>query len=79
MGEDWRRRCEWCGNLLGEGAHARRMFCNRKCKNAYFNGLTATARAAARAKLRCQWSAAYWRTPEAHRERKRLAYRAKSV
>jgi endogenous inhibitor of DNA gyrase (YacG/DUF329 family) len=54
MDEDWRRRCEWCGNLIPEHAHARKTFCSTRCKNAYFNGLIAEARAEARAALICQ-------------------------
>ena len=51
--KDWRRRCEWCRKLIGEDRHARRLFCNQKCKHAYFDGLQATARAEARAGLTC--------------------------
>lgn len=47
------RWCSWCGASIPEDAHPRRLFCGKGCNNAYFNSLTAEARAAARAGLRC--------------------------
>jgi hypothetical protein len=53
MDNDWRRRCEQCGELLGEHAHGNKRFCSKRCKNRFHNGLIADARAEARAALTC--------------------------
>lgn len=45
--------CEQCGKRLPDLRHWRRIFCDRKCLNDYFNGLTAKARAEERARLKC--------------------------
>lgn len=50
---DWTRRCEQCGAEIEPMAHPRRKFCSKKCNNDYFNGLTAQARAEARAGRVC--------------------------
>ncbi len=51
---DFRRRCEWCNAIIPDNAQARRTFCCKRCANAYFNALTAQARAEERAKLKCE-------------------------
>jgi hypothetical protein len=48
--EDWRRRCEWCGDLIGEDRHARRIFCSAECKSRDYG----RERAEIRAKLICK-------------------------
>src|SRR5262245_45246626 len=53
--DDWRRRCQACGEVFPDHAHPRKRFCNKACNNAYFNGLTTTARAENRASLACQY------------------------
>jgi hypothetical protein len=45
--------CLWCGEPLPTIRHWRTLFCGRKCSNAYFNNLTAEARAEERADLKC--------------------------
>lgn len=45
--------CEWCGKPLPRIRHWRTLFCDKVCTNAYFNNLTAEARAESRAKLVC--------------------------
>jgi hypothetical protein len=49
--EGW---CAWCGAPLPTFRHWSTKFCRKACNNAYFNGLTADARAEERAKLKCQ-------------------------
>ena len=84
--EDWRPRCQRCGQILKA---KQRAFCSKRCKNADYNPIIARERAEARTRLicgycggpilgtkrrqkycslRCQWKAAYWRTPDKHRE-----------
>lgn len=46
--------CEWCGAALPEVRHWRTLFCGKKCSNAYFADLEKTARAEARAALKCE-------------------------
>jgi len=45
--------CAWCGEALPIYRHWRTTFCNKQCNNAYFNSLTADARAEKRASLVC--------------------------
>lgn len=45
--------CGACGKPLPEDRHWRRTFCNKRCNNVYFNGLTAEARAEVRAGRTC--------------------------
>lgn len=46
--------CEWCGTTLPTIRHWRTTFCGKACNNAYFNKLTADARAEERARLKCR-------------------------
>ncbi|MCK9551236.1 hypothetical protein [Aquamicrobium sp.] len=46
--------CAWCGEALPEIRHWRTTFCDKTCSNAYFNSLTADARADVRATLACR-------------------------
>lgn len=53
--EDWRRRCEWCGRLIGEHRQARRIYCSVECKRRGYDVLIARERAAARVNIRCSF------------------------
>ena len=47
------RRCVECGAEIPPMTDARRTFCDKTCSNRHFNGLTAQARAEARAGRTC--------------------------